>query len=306
MQLNMFNTLPILLAPQVHNHYPPNNTYFACASGLSPHIIPSQFLSSHDYCVLALLLPKLSVHPTEDLLLARPGTARHHRGPVTAITVAILLALRTGIYSLVSSQQNFDALQRSVQSDILKIKNSLQYLTDTITSLAKFSPSKPSWPQFGLFERGGVCAALKEECCIFKDETGLVRDSIKRIENSLEERRRTIDQSESWYKNWFATTPWLSTLLPAFLGPFIGFLLLISFGPWAFRKLTNFVKNQIDEATKKNPHILYQQLSTTEDPLNAPDDAPKPLKFEVFEQLANRPPSVCSRLARLWRRLAKA
>lgn len=34
-------------------------------------------------------------------------------------------------------------------------------------------------------KEGGVCAALKEECCVFKDKTGLVKDSIKKIEQSL-------------------------------------------------------------------------------------------------------------------------
>lgn len=200
-----------------------------------------------------------------------------------------------------------------MQSDILKIKNSLQYLTDTVTSLAELVLQNRRGLNLAFMKEGGVCVALKEECCVFKDETGLVRDSIKRIEHSLEERRRNIDQSESWYKNWFSTTPWLSTLLPAFLGPLIGFLLIISFGPWAFRRLTTFVKNQIDDATKKHPHILYQQIRTKEDspssqgdtPPSSQGDTPEPLKFEIFEQLANRPPSVCSRLTKLWIRLTK-
>lgn len=135
----------------------------------------------------------------------------------------------------------------------------------------------------------------------FKDETGLVRDSIKRVEKSLEERRREIDQSESWYRNWFSTTPWLSTLLPAFLGPFIGFLLLVSFGPWAFRRLTSFVKNQIDDATKKHPTVMYQQLATSEEP--PPSQAT--LNFEVFEKIGNQPRSLRSRIAGAWRRLKR-
>ena len=31
-------------------------------------------------------------------------------------------------------------------------------------------------------------------------------------------------------------------------GPLLGLLLLISFGPWAFQKLTRFVKSQIDSS----------------------------------------------------------
>lgn len=148
-------------------------------------------------------------------------------------------------------------------------------------------------------KEGGVCAALKEKCCVFKDETGLVWDSIKRVEESLEERRREIDHSESWYKNWFSDTPWVSTLLPAFLGPFIGLMLLLSFGPWAFRRLTSFVKSQIDEATGKHPTVMYQRLATND----APAPPPQLLQFEVFEELSKKPPSLRSRCATAWRRL---
>ena len=32
------------------------------------------------------------------------------------------------------------------------------------------------------------------------------------------------------------------------MGPLLGLLLLLSFGPWAFNRLTSFVKSQIDSA----------------------------------------------------------
>ena len=39
-------------------------------------------------------------------------------------------------------------------------------------------------------------------------------------------------------------------LLLSILGPVVGLLLLISFGPWAFRKLTEFVKSEADAALR--------------------------------------------------------
>ncbi|EDL18914.1 mCG1048004 [Mus musculus] len=41
--------------------------------------------------------------------------------------------------------------------------------------------------------------------------------------------------------------------------PRIGFLLLISFGPWAFRKVTDLVKSEIDAAFKKPVSPLRSQ-----------------------------------------------
>jgi hypothetical protein len=50
----------------------------------------------------------------------------------------------------------------------------------------------------------------------------------------------------------------------------MGIFLLLSFGPWAFRKLTSFVKSQIEAALSKPIAVHYHQLdnqdSDGEDP----------------------------------------
>ena len=98
---------------------------------------------------------------------------------------------------------------------------------------------------------------ILEECCFYSDKTGLVQDSIDKVRASLEERKRNREKQEYWYKNWFSTSPWLTTLLPSLLGPFMGILLLLSFGPWAFNRLTSFVKSQIEAALSKPVALHY-------------------------------------------------
>jgi hypothetical protein len=44
------------------------------------------------------------------------------------------------------------------------------------------------------------------------------------------------------------------------LGPFVDILLLLSFGPWAFNRLTSFVKLQIDSALNKTVAVHYYLL----------------------------------------------
>jgi hypothetical protein len=75
----------------------------------------------------------------------------------------------------------------------------------------------------------------------------------------LEERKYNREKQEYWYKNWFSTSPWFTTLFPNLLAPFLGILLFLSFGPWAFRKLTSFVKSQIEAASSKPVAVHHHQ-----------------------------------------------
>ena len=49
-------------------------------------------------------------------------------------------------------------------------------------------------------------------------------------------------------------------LVAQYFGPVVGLLLLISFGPWAFRKLTGFVKSEVDAAFKRPVFVHYLRL----------------------------------------------
>ena len=100
------------------------------------------------------------------------------------------------------------------------------------------------------------------------------------MQKSLEQPKRQWEQAESWYKNWFSTSPWLSTLLPSLLGLLVGLLLLLTFGPWAFQKLTRLIKTQIDSILEKPVSIHYHQLlekeqSSSEDGDNADSNPPR-------------------------------
>ena len=61
----------------------------------------------------------------------------------------------------------------------------------------------------------------------------------------------------------------------------MGILLLLSFGPWAFRKLTSFVKSQIEAALSKPVAVHYHQL----DIQDSDEEDPPPTKAETTTRL---------------------
>jgi hypothetical protein len=186
-------------------------------------------------------------------------TSPHKREPISVVTLEVPLGLgaagtRTGITALLSSQQNacnYHLPNEAISQDIENIKRGLDYLTDSLVSLSEVALQNRSGLYLLFLQQGGYCAALNEECCLYIDKTGLVKDSIAKVTANLEKRKREREQQESWYQNWFSTSPWLSTLLPSILGPLLGLLLFISFCSWAFQKLTQFVKSQIDSSLSR-------------------------------------------------------
>jgi hypothetical protein len=124
----------------------------------------------------------------------------------------------------------------AIDRDLQEMQAGLKNLKDSATSLSEVVLQNRRGLDLLFLQQGGLCAALKGECCFYTDKTGLVEDSLEKVKQSLENRKREQEKSESWYQNWFSTSSWLSTLLPSILSPVVGLLLLISFGPWAFRK----------------------------------------------------------------------
>ena len=86
--------------------------------------------------------------------------------------------------------------------------------------------------------------------------------SMKDVREGVENSKHQHDQEQSWFKAWFSNLPLLTTILPSFLGPLLGLLILLSLGPILFKNLMAFVKQQIDIIQTKPIQVYYHRLDS--------------------------------------------
>ena len=74
----------------------------------------------------------------------------------------------------------------------------------------------------------------------------MVRESLAKIREGLNQRKREREMSQSWFESWFNSSPWFATLISSLVGPLSILLLLLTFGPCLLNKLVAFIKSCIN------------------------------------------------------------
>uniref|UniRef100_A0A480S3W7 Endogenous retrovirus group S71 member 1 Env polyprotein-like n=1 Tax=Sus scrofa TaxID=9823 RepID=A0A480S3W7_PIG len=170
----------------------------------------------------------------------------------------------TGTAALITGPQQLEKglgeLHAAITEDLRALEESVNNLEESLTSLSEVVLQNWRGLDLLFLKEGGLCAALREECCFYVDHSGAIRDSMSKLRERLERRRREREADQGWFEGWFNRSPWMTTLLSALMGPLVVLLLLLTVGPCLINRFVAFVRERVNAVQIMVLRQQYQGL----------------------------------------------
>nr|AAW62449.1 envelope glycoprotein syncytin-A [Mesocricetus auratus] len=225
-----------------------SGVFFLCGSSTYA-CIPANWSG---VCTLVFQYPDIELLPsnqtvTVPLFATIPSwvsTSRRKRAfhllPLLA-GLGITSALGLSIAGITTSTIYFQQLSKALSDSLDEIATSVITLQDQIDSLAGVVLQNRRALDLITAEKGGTCLFLREECCFYVNQSGVVRDAARKLRERASELRPT---SSSWIQG-LELGYWLPSWLTSFIGPILFILFLLIFGPCLLNCLTHFVSQRM-------------------------------------------------------------
>ena len=153
-------------------------------------------------------------------------------------------AVGLGAGALVHGDASLRQLSLDFAKEVSLLQDQVAYLEKQVDSLAEVALQNRRGLDLLFLQQGGLCAALGEECCLYANHSGIIRENIKVLTKRLKDREKE-GESANWYASLFKTSPWLTTLLSAVTGPLLIILVALILGPIILNKLLAFIRERI-------------------------------------------------------------
>lgn len=253
------------------NYYlkPQTGGWWVCNTGIAPCLSGLAFNNSGEFCMLVQIVPRVLYYQAAafeeefDSPLHSPLRVKRE---LASLTLAVLLGVGvtagvgTGASALALAPKYTEELRLAIDEDLKNIEQSITKLEESLSSLSEVVLQNRRGLDLLFLKEGGLCAALKEQCCFYADHSGLIKDSMAKLRERLETRRRERENTKGWFEQWFDKAPWLTTLLSSLLGPLVILLILLTIGPCIINRLITFVRDRVQSVhmlvLKQQYHLI--------------------------------------------------